>query len=107
MQTISPEQLAGLTAGATPTQIVILILLGATVCSTIFIVVVNIVKLYIAPIQKEQENTKKDRDILNEIRIEIAKISKSLWSQDTIKEKIKTEINQHALDCPCRNQKGK
>ena len=107
MQNISPEQLAGLAAGATPTQIVILILLGITVCSLIFIIMINLIKLYTSPILKELENAKADREILQKIEKEIVKISASLWSEDRVHEKIQKEITEHALNCPCRNPKGK
>ena len=103
--TPTPEQLAGLISGATPTQIVLLILLGAAVCGTIFIVVINIIKLHTAPIIRELEDAKQDREILQKIEKEIVKISASLWSKEDIKEKIQNEITEHALKCPCRNQK--
>ena len=107
MSNVSPEQIAGLTAGATPTQIVILILLGIAVCSLIFIIMINLIKLYTSPILKELENAKADREILLDIQVKLAEISKSLWSKEDIHDKIQKEITEHALQCPCRNQKTK
>ena len=107
MNSVSPEHIAGLTVGATPTQIVILILLGIAVCSVIFIIMINLIKLYTSPILKELENAKADREILQKIEKEIVKISASLWSEDRIQDKIQKEITEHALNCPCRTQKVK
>ena len=107
MQNISPEQLAGLTAGATPTQIMILILLGIAVCSLIFWIVINLIKLYINPIMREVESSKVNQKTLNDINFTLGEIKKSLWSKEDIKEKIEKEITEHALQCPYRNQKGK
>lgn len=107
MNSISPEHIAGLATGATPTQIVILILLGIAICSVIFIIMINLIKLYTSPILKELENAKADREILQKIEKEIVKISASLWSEDRIQDKIQKEITEHALNCPYRTQKVK
>ena len=107
MQNVSPEQLANLVQGATPVQIVILILLGAAVLAALILIVINLIKLYTTPMQKELDEAKGHREILKQIQIDLAKISKSLWSKDEITEKIQSGINVHALNCPFRNTKGK
>lgn len=98
MKDVSPEQMAGLVQGATPVQIVILILLGAAVLAATLIIVLNLIKIYTAPLQKELEDARKDREILLKIKDEIAKISAALWSKEDIQEKIHSAINEHVIE---------
>ena len=53
MQNVSPEQMAGLLQGATPVQIVIMIMLGVLACAGIILIVLNLIKLHLVPIKKE------------------------------------------------------
>lgn len=98
MQNISPEQLANLVHGATPVQIVILILLGAAVLAALILIVINLIKLHVVPIKKELEEAKDDRKILREIQTQVTLISKSLWTKDDIQEKIHSAINEHVIE---------
>jgi hypothetical protein len=98
MQNVSPEQMANLVAGATPVQIVILILLGAAVLAATLIIVLNLIKIYTAPLQKELDDARRDGEILRKIQIDIEKISAALWSKEDIQEKIQGAIDKHVID---------
>ncbi len=98
MSNVSPEQVAGLVVGATPVQIVILILLGAAVLAAIIIIVLNLIKIYTTPLQKELDDAKADRKILQEIQTQVTRISESLWTKDDIQEKIQSAIDKHVIN---------
>ena len=98
MQNVSPEQMAGLLQGATPVQIVIMIMLGVLACAGIILIVLNLIKLHVVPIKKELEEAKDDRKILREIQTQVTLISKSLWTKDDIQEKIHSAINEHVIE---------
>lgn len=98
MQNVSPEQMAGLLQGATPVQIVIMIMLGVLACAGIILIVLNLIKLHVVPIKKELEEAKDDRKILREIQTQVSIISKSLWSKEDIAERIESALNKHVID---------
>lgn len=97
MNGVTPEQIVAVTDGATPVQIVILIVLGVIALGVVIGIVRWVIDLKLGTLPHDISTI---RESLLNLKTEIAKIEGKLWSKDDIQREIKAAIIEHVEKCP-------
>ncbi len=103
---ITPEHAASLMQGATPLQIVLLILLGALILLGIYYGVERIISMRVKPLENIPGKLEQIAEGITDIKIKQAEMSGKLWTDEQLDEKIESKINKHQLDC-CKRKECK
>ena len=104
MNNVTPEHIVNLTQGTTPTQIVILVLLGIIALGVIVGIVKWVIDLKIGTLPADITEI---RNSLSDLRTELATIQGKLWSKDDVRVEIKAAIAEHIEHCPFFHQDGR
>ena len=97
---LTPEQIATITTGATPVQQVTLFLLGLIALGVVILIVRWIIQLKLGTLPADIAAI---RAGLNELGLQIAKIQAELWSRDEIDDRINAALKEHIERCPHRH----
>ena len=100
---ITPEHLVSVIQGATPTQIVILFLLGVIALGVIIGIVKWIIDLKLGTLPQELKEIQKS---LNTLRENMASLNSKLWSPEDVEKAMEATIKTHIEHCPF-HQKGR
>lgn len=101
MSNVTPEHLVTVTQGATPVQIVILILLGVIALGVIISVVRWVVDLKLGTLPADIAAIRKE---LTDLGRQITKIQSELWSKDDVDVRVSDKIKEHIEHCPYHHQ---
>lgn len=96
---VTPENIVKVTQGATPSQIVILVLMGGLFVCAIVAFVNWIVNIKIGELPKDMKEIKGKLDVLSQQQ---TRIEGRLWSEKEINDAIAVCILRHQNDCPAR-----
>lgn len=102
MNNVTPEHLVTVTQGATPVQIVTLILLGIIALGVIIGIVKWIVDLKLGTLPHDINTI---RNSLVGLDKKLVEIDGKLWSDDDIRREIKSAIADHMEKCPFHGHK--
>ncbi len=98
---VTPEHLVTVTQGATPVQIVTLVVLGIIA----FGVVVGIVKWVIdIKLGTLPQDLNAIRHSLGDLKNDMVRLDSKMWSTDDIQREIKSAITDHIERCPFHRQ---
>ena len=100
MNSVTPEQLVTVTQGATPVQIVTLVVLGIIAFGMIVGIVKWVIDIKLGALPGELSSI---RESLATLKTDLAKIEGKLWSKDDIQREIKAAIADHIEKCPFHN----
>ena len=98
----TPEQLELLIQGSTPTQLLIMAFLGIICIGIIIGLVKWVVDIKTGTLPQD---IKEIKSALNENVVKMAQMESKLWSHEDIARDIASAIDQHALNCPFRDNK--
>ena len=96
---VTPENVATLMQGATPTQIVILIMMGLLIAGAIYIIVEKMINSRLKPFEKIPEQLEEIKDGLSKNREAMVALQNSLWTESRMKNLINNQINEFAKTC--------
>ena len=97
MNNVTPEHLVTVTQGATPLQIVILILLGALAIIGVVWLCKWLVDLKMGTLPTD---ISKINDSLTTLKSDFSKMNGKLWSKDDVYTRIASAIKDHIEQCP-------
>ena len=98
---VTPEHLVTITQGATPVQIVILVLLGIIALWTIISVVRWVIGLKLGTLPQDLKEIQKSLDTL---KTDMARLEGKLWDKEDIQREMKAAIVDHIEHCPFHQQ---
>lgn len=96
---VTPEHVETVIQGATPAQIIILIMLGLLLAGAIYIIVDKMINSRLKPFEKMPEQLEDIKHELSENREALGVLQASLWSESRMKNLINNEINEFAKTC--------
>ena len=102
MSNVTPEHLVTVTQGATPLQIVILVLLGLIALGVIIGVVRWVIDLKMGTLPSDISGI---RETLTRVQSDLTRIEAQLWSPDQVRREIKAALMEHVENCPFHNIK--
>lgn len=97
MNNVTPEHLVTVTQGATPVQIVTLIVLGIIALGVIIGVVRWVIDLKLGTLPAD---LKEIRQSLGTLKADMVRLESKLWSTDDIEQAMKATIAEHIENCP-------
>lgn len=97
MNNITPENLVQVTEGATPIQIVMLVLLGIIAFGAIIGIVKWVIDLKLGTLPQD---LKEIRQSLGTLKSDMVRLDSKLWSIDDIDRAMKAKIAEHVEKCP-------
>ena len=97
MNNLTPEHLVTVTQGATPLQIVILILLGVIALCFTFWLVKWVIDLKMGTLPND---ISKIRESMATLQADLNKIEAQLWSPNDVQREIKAALMEHVEKCP-------
>lgn len=101
MNNITPEHLVTVTQGATPAQIVTLILLGVIALGAIVGIVRWVIDLKVGTLPADIAAIRND---LTDLKLKLADIRGELWSKEEVDARVSAAIKAHIEQCPYRHQ---
>ena len=101
MNNITPENLVTVTQGATPVQIVTLVLLGIIAFGAVVGIVKWVIDLKLGTLPQD---LKEIRNSLDKLQKDMIQLDSKLWSTDDIQREIKAAIAEHIEHCPFHKQ---
>jgi len=102
MNNITPENLVTITQGATPLQIVTLVVLGVIALGVVIGIVKWVIDIKLGTLPNDISGI---RESLANLKTDLAKIEGKLWSKDDIQREIKAAIAEHIEKCPYHHTK--
>lgn len=102
MNNVMPEHLVQITQGATPIQIVILILLGIIVLGVIIGIVKWVVDLKVGTLPADITAI---RENLTQLKLQLSEIRGELWSKEEVDARIAEALLKHVESCPHHHSK--
>ena len=102
MNNITPEHLITVTQGATPVQIVTLIVLGVIALGIVIGIVKWVIDLKLGTLPGELSNI---RTSLDTLKYDIARLEGKLWDKEDIQRALRSAIADHIEKCPYHHQK--
>lgn len=99
---VTPDNIVKLTTGASPVQIVILILFGCIFFWAIIWSVNWLINIKMGDLPKD---VKEIRERLATIQQQQTRIEGRLWTEKEVNDAITTCILRHSNECPARRQK--
>ena len=104
MNNITPEQLVTVTQGATPVQIVTLVVLGVIALGVVVGIVKWVIDLKLGSLPGDLREIQKSLDAL---KTDMARLEGKLWDKEDIQREMKATIVEHIEHCPFfHQQKG-
>ena len=97
MNNITPEQLAAIGQGATPLQIITLVLLGVIALGVVIGIVKWIIDIKLGTLPTEIGGIRKS---LESIKTDIARMEGKLWDKEDLQREMKAAIADHIEKCP-------
>ena len=101
MNGVTPEHLVTVTQGATPVQIVTLVVLGVIALGVVVRIVKWVIDLKLGTLPADLKDIQKSLDTL---KSDIVRLDSKLWSTDDIQREIKAAITDHIERCPFHRQ---
>ena len=101
MNNVTPEHLVTVTQGATPLQIVILILLGALAIIGVVWLCKWLVELKMGTLPAD---ISKINDSLTTLKADFSEMNGKLWSKDDVDTRIGNAIKDHIEQCPFHHE---
>lgn len=102
MNNITPEHLVTVTQGATPLQIIILVLLGVIALGVIIGVVKWVIDIKLGTLPQDINTI---REALETLKTDIARLEGKLWDKEDIQREMKSAIADHIEKCPYHHQR--
>lgn len=96
---VTPEHVETVIQGATPSQIIILIMLGLLLAGAIYIIVDKMINSRLKPFEKIPEQLEDIKNGLSQNRETMAALKNSLWTESRMKNLINNQINEFAKTC--------
>ena len=97
MNNVTPEHLVTITQGATPVQIITMVLLGILVLGAVIAVVRWVIDLKLGTLPQD---LKEIRTSLDALKNDVTKLDSKLWSDSDIKRAMDAAIKDHIEHCP-------
>ena len=97
MNNVTPEHLVTITQGATPVQIITMVLLGILALGAIIAVVRWVIDLKLGTLPQD---LKEIRTSLDTLKNDVTKLDSKLWSDGDIKQAMDAAIKDHIERCP-------
>ena len=101
MNNITPEHLVTVTQGATPVQIVTLVLLGIIALGTVVGIVKWVIDLKLGSLPQDLKEIQKSLDTL---KSDLIRLDSKLWSTEEIAQTMDAAIKDHIEHCPFHRQ---
>jgi hypothetical protein len=98
---VTPEGIVKVTQGATPVQIVILVMLGCLVFWAIMWGVNWLVNVKIGELPKDIRESKESLEQLN---ARLISMEGRMWSKDDLRNAVNLCIYEHTKECPARKR---
>lgn len=96
---VTPEHVETVIQGATPAQIIILIMLGLLLAGAIYIIVDKMINSRLKPFEKMPEQLEDIKNGLSQNRETMAALKNSLWTESRMKNLINNQINEFVKTC--------
>lgn len=97
MNGVTPEHLVTVTQGATPVQIVTLVLLGIIALGTVVGIVKWVIDIKLGTLPQDLKDIQKSLDAL---KTDMARLEGKLWDKEDIQREMKAAIADHIEHCP-------
>lgn len=103
MNNVTPEHLVTITQGATPVQIITMVLLGILALGTIIAIVRWVIDLKLGTLPQD---LKEIRTSLDTLKNDVTKLDSKLWSDADIQRAMNAALKDHIEHCPhnCHQQ---
>lgn len=101
MNGVTPEHLVTVTQGATPVQIVTLVLLGIIALGTVVGIVKWVIDIKLGTLPQDLKDIQKSLDAL---KTDMARLEGKLWDKEDIQREMKAAIADHIEHCPFHQQ---
>ena len=98
---VTPERLVTVTQGATPAQIITLVLLGIIALAAVIYVVKWVVDTKLGTIPGDLAEIRKGQ---LDINTKLGDLRSELWSKDEVDNRISAAILKHTENCPHHKQ---
>ncbi len=98
---MTPENIVKITQGATPLQIIILVLLGCLFFWAVIWCVNWLINLKMGELPKDIKETKESLAQLNN---RLISMEGRMWSKDDLRNAVNLCIYEHAKECPARKR---
>ena len=102
MNNITPEHLVTVTQGATPVQIVTLVVLGVIALGVVVGIVKWVIDLKLGTLPQDINTI---REALETLKTDIARLEGKLWDKEDIQREMKSAIADHIEKCPYHHQR--
>ena len=102
MNNVTPEHLVSVTQGATPIQIVTLVVLGIIALGVVIGIVKWVIDLKVGALPADLNEIRKSLDVL---KTEIARLEGKLWDKEDIQREMKAAIADHIEKCPYHHER--
>ena len=97
MNNITPEHLVTVTQGATPVQIVTLVVLGVLALGVVVGIVKWVIDLKLGTLPQDLKEIQKSLDTLKN---DMIRLDSKLWSEADIQQAMNAAIKEHIEHCP-------
>lgn len=97
MNNITPEHLVTVTQGATPIQIVTLVVLGVIALGVVVGIVKWVIDLKLGTLPQDLKEIQKSLDTLKN---DMIRLDSKLWSEADIQQAMNAAIKEHIEHCP-------
>ena len=97
MNNITPEHLVTVTQGATPVQIVTLVVLGVIALGVVVGIVKWVIDLKLGTLPQDLKEIQKSLDALQK---DMVRLDSKLWSTEDIQQAMNAAIKEHIEHCP-------
>ena len=102
MNNVTPEHLVSVTQGATPVQIITMVLLGIIAFGAVIAVVRWVVDLKLGMLPQD---LKEIRASLDALKNDMTRLDAKLWSEADIQQAMSAAIKEHIEKCPYHHEK--
>ena len=101
MNNVTPEHLVAITQGATPVQIITLVVLGIIALGVVVGIVKWVIDLKLGSLPQDLKEIQKSLDTLKN---DMIRLDSKLWSEADIQQAMNAAIKQHIEHCPFHQQ---
>lgn len=102
MNNISPEHLISVTQGATPVQIITMVLLGIIAFGAVIAVVRWVIDLKLGMLPQD---LKEIRASLDTLKTDMTRLDSKLWSEADIQQAVSAALREHIEKCPYHHER--
>ena len=101
MNNVTPEHLASVTYGATPVQIITLVVLGVIALGFIVGIVKWVIDLKLGTLPQDLKDIQRS---LETLKNDMIRLESKLWSTEDIEQAMDAAIKEHIEHCPFHQQ---